>query len=174
MGATAAIGISSVGGAYSAHVNASAQANAIQQQGAFQKNIAEFNTKAAEYQAEDAIERGDKNASDIRKKAEQTIGAQRARMAAQGIDINAGGTTEDLILDTKYMAEIDALQAKTNAMREAFGFKSEALQSTLQGNVAGFASSNAARQTIATGGLQSAQYIATGVNAYFANQKKGT
>lgn len=143
-------GIASVGNAY-------AQSQALKAQGNFQKQAFETNSHLAELQAEDAIKRGDKEAGQIKAKARQMIGTQRAALAAQGIDVNSG-SARDIQEDTAAMSELDALTIKNNAFREAWGYKVQALDFRARGQFAELSARTQSRSTLLTGGMQAIGY----------------
>jgi hypothetical protein len=53
------------------------------------------------------------------------VGTQRAGFAAGNIDVGSGSAV-DVQADTAFMGELDALQIRTNAAREAWGYSVEA------------------------------------------------
>lgn len=87
--------------------------------------LAEYNAAVAELQAKDAITRGDLDANRMRSEIDQVIGRQRAGMAAGNIDVSFGSPL-DIASDARYLGELDALQIKTNAAREAWGYQVQA------------------------------------------------
>jgi hypothetical protein len=157
----AMMGISGVGGVLQGLGGlglAIANANAIGAQAAFQKQQYEFNAKVADFQARDAIRRGDRAAHAVRRQGRQLKGAQRVAAAAQGIDPDSG-TAADLQTQTEYFAELDATTIRGNAFREALGYKLQALDLTGRGTLAQMAASTQAKMTLATGGLQALGYL---------------
>jgi len=161
MGATASIG----GAALSAGSNVSSaysQANALKMQGDYQKSQYEQNARIAEIQEKDAIARGDREALAVKKKVKGVIGAQRAAMAAQGIEINDDSAL-DIQADTAAAGAEDVLTVKNNAWREAWGYKVQASNYNAQGSFAQMASKNQAKNTLLTGGLQA---VSSGLQGY--------
>lgn len=148
----AAQGVASVGSAY-------AQSQAIEAQAEFQSQMFEFNKELASYKADDALERGTKSANDLRKQVKQLIGSQRASLAAQGIEIDSGSAAE-IQRNTNYMGKLDMLRIKSNAWREAWGYKVEALNYGSQANFASMAAETNSRNTLLTGGLNAAGSLA--------------
>lgn len=105
--------------------------------GKAQKGVAEFNAKVADLQAADAIKRAESDAADRSKETGQMQGAQRAALAAQGIDPNeVGGTAEDILTSTQALGDRDVATIKANALRQAWGFKIDATNSRLAGAIA--------------------------------------
>lgn len=157
MGATAAV-IMGVGTGFSAASSWRA--------GNAQKNIADYNASIADMnagvndtRAQDAIDRGGIAETIKRRTTRALIGSQRAGLAAQGIDVNSGSAV-DVQADSAYYGELDALTIRTDAAREAWGYKVEAANDRAtaqderyQGKLAQQAGRNAAIGTIlSTGG----------------------
>lgn len=154
-------GIANFGNAYS-------QSQALSAQSAYQKQVYNQNASLAGMQADDAIQRGNLEAGKVRKRTNKMIGDQRASFGAQGID-PASGSAANIENETSAMGELDALTAKNNAWREAWGYKVQANQYTNQGSFAELAADNQSRNTLLTGGMQALGYGAQA--AYYA--KKG-
>jgi hypothetical protein len=104
-------------GAYSSSQASKAAYNA-------QAQIAENNAQLAEWQAEDATARGSVAASDQGLKTNQLKGTQRARMAANGVDLGVG-SAQQILTDTDYFGAIDRARIVDNAAREAWGYRSQ-------------------------------------------------
>lgn len=94
-------------------------------------DMQEYNAKVAELQAEDASQRGDIQASRYKEQIRAVVGRQRTAYGAQGVDV-ASGTPLAVQADTTAIGEMDALQLKSNAAREAWGYKVEAYDSKLR------------------------------------------
>lgn len=106
-----AVGVSTALTAYSAN-----------QQSRAQKDMANYNAKVAEIQAQDAITRGNEEASKVRRQYAQMAGRQRAELAAKGLDLTEG-TTADVIDQTDFFSQIDQNTARDNAAREAWNLR---------------------------------------------------
>ncbi len=78
------------------------------------------------WQAEDAARRGDTEAGRALVHGAQVKGAQRAAVAANGIDLGVG-SGQAAINDTDYYTQIDANTILDNAAREAWGYRMNAL-----------------------------------------------
>jgi hypothetical protein len=87
--------------------------------------LAEYNAAVAQLQAKDAEARGVLEANRFRQAVKQVIGSQRAGFAAGNIDVGYGSTV-DVQADAAFLGELDALTVRTNAAREAWGYKVEA------------------------------------------------
>lgn len=90
----------------------------------YQAQVAENNSVLAEWQARDAIRRGQEAEGAHRIKVAQLKGSQRASLAGRGIDLTEGSAL-DILSDTDFMGERDALTIRNNASREAFGHRVE-------------------------------------------------
>jgi hypothetical protein len=140
----------------------------------FQKQQFEFNARLSEYQAEDAVRKGETQTQEHGTRTKQLIGKQRASLAAQGIDIESGSAL-DVQEDTAVQSAVDIMTIRNNAWREAWGFKVQAddykskgrlaeyagrfskLQSEMDASAANFTSwlyQKQAQQTLLIGGLQ--------------------
>ena len=90
-----------------------------------QAQINANNAQIARWQAEDALKRGDREASRSRMKTHQLKGTQRARMAANGVDLGVGSAL-NILNDTDFFGEIDATTIEDNAAREAWAIRNQA------------------------------------------------
>ena len=109
---TSAIGASNTG-----------QANSAAAQ--YQAAVARNNATVAENNAQYALAAGRTSEQAQRMKTAQMIGAQRASMAANGIDIGSG-TPLNIQESTGQVGEMDALTIRNNAMRQAYGYRVQA------------------------------------------------
>jgi hypothetical protein len=108
-------------GAYSASAGNKAAYNA-------QAQVAQNNAQIAEWQAEDAVHRGADAAEAQGYKTSQLKGAQRARLAANGVDLGVG-SAQQVLTDTDYFGAIDRNRIVDNAAREAWGYRNQAANS---------------------------------------------
>lgn len=90
------------------------------------------NQKLNDLRAADALRRGSYEAGLIRMRASQVEGAQRTAYGASGVDANVGSAAA-LQASTAGQGELDALMAKNNATRAAWGYKVNAFQDMEQG-----------------------------------------
>lgn len=86
------------------------------------KKAAKQNAAYAEYQAQDAGRRGQLELQKVQRQAAQVKGAQRASMAAKGLDLTDGSPLE-VLTDTDYFAALDENTVKDNTAREVYGFR---------------------------------------------------
>jgi hypothetical protein len=164
-------GVGSFMQAGAAMSGAMTQSQALESQGKYQKQQYEVNAKLAEMQAEDSIKRGDKAAGRYKDAVKQVIGKQRAGYAGQGVDVNTGSASE-VQAETVKIGTEDVMTIKNNAWREAWGFRSSAVNARHQGAVAAIAGKNAADATLLGGGLSSLAYGLKGGYDFFGTTKK--
>jgi hypothetical protein len=117
-------GLSLAFGAMSAYQQ-SASAEASME---YQAQVAHNNAITAEYQAQDAIKRGEAAEAEQRRKTMMLKGSQTARLAANGIDISEGSAL-NILSDTDWMGEQDALTVRDNASREAWAYRQQGANS---------------------------------------------
>lgn len=125
------------------------QAQALKTQGDYQRQQAEMNAKIADFQALDAIKRGDKAAGMAERKSRQLQGSQRAALAAQGLNVDSGSGLE-LQNDSAELGAIDSATIKNNAWLEAWGYRAQSLDLNSQGQFAQMSANNQASSTLLT------------------------
>ncbi len=106
---------------------------------------ANTNKQLAEYQAQDAIARGQTAEAQQRIKGAQVVSAQRTHFAASGVDISPEGlvgpegktytSAFNILEDTKLMTELDARTIRQNALKEAWGYRVEGANYNAQGKL---------------------------------------
>jgi hypothetical protein len=96
--------------------------------------MAQFNAKQLREAAEEARKRGNLVASRHLNRAAKVKGATRAALAAQGIDVGSG-SAERAQDEIGALSEIDASEIRMNAYREAFGYRSKALNEIYEARV---------------------------------------
>lgn len=151
--------------ATSSVASAVTQASAAKSQGKFAQQQAESQARLSEMQSEDALKRGQKEAANVKKKANLLQGSQRAAMAAQGIDVSSG-SAGDILAETAESGSLDALTVKNNAFREAWGYRAQASQQRFEGRMKRSASQFEARNTLLVGGIQAIGYGAQAYGEY--------
>ncbi|HCN3290392.1 TPA: hypothetical protein MO682_001653 [Klebsiella pneumoniae] len=111
------------------------------QQGKYAQAVANQNADIAETQAQDAVNRGNIQAEEVRRRNRQTAGTQAATMGATGADLSSGNAL-DIFGDTAQFGTLDALTTVNNAQREAYGYQvqaanyqAEASSARKQGNI---------------------------------------
>lgn len=98
------------------------QGKAAEAQANYQAQVSANNAQVAKMQAEDAIKRGKQEEEEHRVQVRRMLGAQRAGIAGSGFDLG-DATSQDILGDTAAMGEFDALQIRSNAAREAWGYE---------------------------------------------------
>lgn len=85
---------------------------------------ARLNAIRAEYAAKDAEARGSVEAANITSKGTQTIASGRVATAASGIELDSP-TALNVASTTRAYSALDALTARANAAREAYGYRQQ-------------------------------------------------
>ena len=123
--ATASL-IGQIGGGVTSAVGSyySAATNKINLQG--QAGIADTNARIAELGAQSALNQGQQQVGALTLKAGQLKSSQRVAMAANGIDLGVGNAAE-IQASTDIMKEIDSNTLTSNAVRSAWGYRTQAV-----------------------------------------------
>jgi hypothetical protein len=101
------------------------QGKSQQAQYNYQAQVDANNAQIVEWQAQDAIKRGDIEEQQHRLKVAQLAGRQRSALAASGVDVSSGSAL-DVLGDTAELGELDALTIRSNAAREAYNYRVQA------------------------------------------------
>jgi hypothetical protein len=117
------------------------------------RDVGDFNAQVAEQQAQDALTRGREDEQQFRLGVKSIVASQRAGFAGQNVDVTQGSAV-DVQADAAFLGELDALRIRTNAGREAWGYRMDAENSRLQGKNAQSASRWNAAGTVLGGGAQ--------------------
>lgn len=115
----------------------------------YQADVAEKNAETDEFRAQQAATIGSVQEERNRAKVRQLAGTQRANLAASGIDLGSG-TALDMVSETYTMGEADALTVRFNAMNEAWGYRTQAVNSRNDARMARFGGKQAVRGTYLT------------------------
>lgn len=91
-----------------------------------QAYVADTNARIAELGAQSALNQGQQQVGALTLKAGQLKSSQRAAMAANGIDLGVGNAAE-IQASTDVMKEIDANTLTANAVRSAWGYRTQAV-----------------------------------------------
>jgi len=97
--------------------------------------IARYNAGLARAQAADALQRGVADEARVRLQTSRLLGAQRAAMGASGVVADQGSGLS-ILEDTAFLGEMEALTARTNAAREAWGYEAQARGFEFEGRAA--------------------------------------
>ncbi len=93
---------------------------------AYQAAVARNNQTQANNLAVDAETRGNAEELRQRRKTALIMGTQQAALAAQGTDLE--GSPTDILGDTAATGELDALTIRSNAAREAWGYRTKGVE----------------------------------------------
>lgn len=122
----AQIGLASkIGGLAFSTIGAYSSAQTAQGNLRMQATAADANARIAELGAQSAMAQGQQQAAALTLKAGNLKSAQRARLAANGVDLGVGNAAE-VLASTEIMKEIDRNQLEANATRTAFGYRAQA------------------------------------------------
>jgi opacity protein-like surface antigen len=118
------------------------QGKAQQAQYDYQAQVDRNNAQIAEWQAQDALRRGEIEEKQHRIKVGQLAGRQRSVLAASGVDVSSGSAL-DILGDTAELGELDALTIRSNAAREAYNYRVQASNSQASSALSSLAGQNA-------------------------------
>ena len=90
-----------------------------------QANLADTNAQIAELGAQSALAQGAKEEQRSRLQTTALKKSQRVALAANGVDLGQGSAAE-LLTSTDLMGDIDANTIKANAVRNAWGYRTQA------------------------------------------------
>lgn len=102
-------------------IGGNAQAKAAKRAAEYNAAVATTNAQRARLASEDALARGDIESAIRAQDTSALVGAQRAALAAKGLDPNTGSAVE-LQADAIAQGKFDQLRILNNAQREALGF----------------------------------------------------
>lgn len=83
-----------------------------------------YNAKLGEIRAQDAEARGLLKESRFKGQVSQLQATQRSALAASGIQVDVG-TAGDIVSETAFLGNLDALTIRHNTAKEAFGFRAQ-------------------------------------------------
>lgn len=115
------VAVSAAASAYGAYQTSAG----AKDQAKFQSAMAKNNAIMAENQAQDASNRGGEEAARIAAQAARVRSRQIATAAGSGIDIQSNSVQSQLE-DTDFLSEMDRATVRSNAARQAWGFRVEA------------------------------------------------
>jgi hypothetical protein len=136
-----------------------------------QANTLTQNAVNAEQAAASAVTTGQATAGNAQTKGAQTVASQRAAMAANGIDIDAAGTAQNVQNSTQYVTQQNVETINANAARAAMGYTQQS-----QADISNAAAYRAAAASVsptmagATSLLTSASSVAS---TWYRNQRAG-
>lgn len=124
--------------------------DAAKANGAYQANVANANASLAEQQMVSVGQRGSYEQSQIRQKAKQVEGSQKATFAANGLDIQAGSPLS-VLSDTAYLSEKDVQTNRYNTQMQMWGLDNQATQYRAQAKYEKAAANNKAWGSLLSG-----------------------
>lgn len=145
------------------------QMQAARSQAAYQASIANQNAKIAESQAMAAGQAGTLEQNQIRQRARQVEGSQKAAAAASGLDISAGSPLA-ILGDTAYLAEQDIQTSRYNTALQQWGLTEQAKDYRSQAKYATEAGEQAAKSALLTGITSLAKQYSTFDNSGQTNK----
>jgi hypothetical protein len=128
--ATAALTMQGTGAASSAlgaYYGAQSQKQSLE----LTANLADINARMSESAAQQTLLTGQREEQKSRIATANLKGTQRASMAANGIDLGEG-TAANVLTTTDVMGEIDANTIHANAVRSAWGYRTQSVNQTNQ------------------------------------------
>jgi hypothetical protein len=91
----------------------------------YQSQVSRNNAQLAEWQAQDALERGAQTKQGIQLKKAQVRGKQEAILASRNVALDEGSAL-NLLTDTDLIGAIDEARAEENANKEAWALRNQA------------------------------------------------
>lgn len=113
-------GASAGASAVSARQNAKAEKASL----LYDSQVAENNATLAEYQAKDVLATGRRDEQAYRMQAAAVKASRRAAMAANGLDLTEGSPV-DVQVGTDYVTETDVNTIRNNAVKSAWGYRTQ-------------------------------------------------
>ena len=102
-------------------VMAAQNADAAKKAAAFNAQVASNNATIDAQNRSSTLQQGEMDTQTAMRKQAQMIGAQRAQMSANGLDITQG-SAQDMLASTKFLGGIDVNTIQSNAARQAWGY----------------------------------------------------
>jgi hypothetical protein len=119
-------------------MNASAQLN----QGKMDHELANYNARLSEAEAEDTLEKGFRDEQNLRRDYEYFRGDQEVAIAKSGVAFS--GSVLDVLADGSARAELDAMNIKYAAQQRSTALKEDARVGRIRGDAARTQSRSAA------------------------------
>lgn len=107
-------------GAVAATIGSYNKSKAEQRGYEYQSQISKNNAQIASWQMDDARQRGEREEQNLRMKTAMLKGTQQASMAARGLDLGVGSAL-NILTDTDFMGERDALLIRDNTAKDVWG-----------------------------------------------------
>jgi hypothetical protein len=155
---TVASGVMAAGGAIK-------QGQAAKAQARYQSQVERNNSQIATWQAQDAVDRGKIAEQRQRLQVARLAGTQRATFGSSGVELSSGSPL-DVLMDTAQLGELDALTIRSNAEREAYGFRAQAGNLTAQSGLTQLAGRDAVQASYIGAGSSLLSSAATAGDRY--------
>lgn len=139
------------------------QARAAKAAGEAQAQADETNARIGRTQAEQARQIGNMEEERQMRRVRAAVATQRATQAANGLDVNSG-TALDLQAETAGFGAADALNLRSNAIRQAWGFEVGAVNDLNSASAARSAGRNAATGTMLTTAANAFSFVGRQMN----------
>jgi hypothetical protein len=120
--ALTAVAVTTIASAVMQGIQAKNAAQAERNAAEFNAQVANNNAIIAAQQRSSTLQQGEVEAHKSMRDQAQMIGAQRAQMAANGIDLTQG-SAQDILASTKFLGGIDVNTIQSNAARQAWGYE---------------------------------------------------
>lgn len=163
-------------GIVSSYYSAKSQKSSLR----YQAEIAEINAGLAELSAQNELLAGQREEQKLRMRTGSIKAGQRVAMAANGIDIANSPTAQNILNSTDILGEIDAQTIQANALRSAWGYRTQATNLTNEATMArstasGISPGMAAASSLLTGAGQVAGswYLLNKAGAFAPRPKAG-
>lgn len=139
--------IGSAIGAYGEYEQGQAEAGAAHYNAAISRQNAAISRKNAEI----AEQSGEAQIGIQGQRTKAAIASTTANQAASGVDVSSGSFT-DVRSSERELGEMDALAIRTNAAREAYGYRNKATSEEAQSTLGEFEAKNAATMGVIKAG----------------------
>lgn len=139
--AAVSLGVTALGGVATS-VGQLRRGRSTNLQAQYAAQIQENNSRRAEIFARDALQRGEEAERQQRVKGRLLLGQMRAVLAGSGQVVDEG-SAGDLVIDQAGVNELDALNVRANAEREAYSYRIRAADFQDQANLTRISGQNA-------------------------------
>lgn len=142
-------------------MDAKNKADSIRSQAQFNARQSEFNARMMEYQKDDIKRQSESAIFQRHRKTKQTVGSQRAALAAQGIDVE--GDIGQSLADDEYQYGLEDTQAiANNAWKQSFGIEVNQFDLRMKAKQTRLKGEYDANDTLATGGINAVKSVSGG------------
>ena len=89
-----------------------------------QESMSRINARLSELSAKQSLINGERAVQAVRMRGNKLKSSQKAAYAASGVDLSSD-VVQSVLTGTDYMTEVDALTAESNAIKEAWGYRTQ-------------------------------------------------